>query len=43
LHFTATYSLNELLNVPQLKREAWQTLLPLHSQLRAGNVTEYRG
>jgi len=36
LRFTATYSINELLTVPQLKREAWQALLPLHSQTRSG-------
>lgn len=30
---TATHSLDELLALPQLKRAAWQTLLPLHAAL----------
>src|SRR5690606_19068053 len=31
----ATHSLDELLALPQLKRAAWQTLLPLHAALSA--------
>jgi hypothetical protein len=33
-HGLATHSLDEMLALPSLKREAWQTLLPLHAQLR---------
>lgn len=31
----ATHSLDEMLALPALKREAWETLLPLHGQLHA--------
>ena len=33
----ATHSLDEMLALPALKREAWQSLLPLHAALHAGN------
>lgn len=32
----ATHSLDEMLALPALKREAWQSLLPLHALLHAG-------
>jgi hypothetical protein len=32
-----THSLDEMLALPALKREAWQALLPLHELLHAGN------
>lgn len=32
-----THSLDEMLALPILKREAWQALLPLHALLHAGN------
>jgi hypothetical protein len=32
--FHATYSLQELCAVPALKRECWQSLLPLHQALQ---------